>query len=161
MGSGLPFTIICLVPSWCQDREWDLIFPSLLYVWLLAGVRIYRDCVCCAQLFQSYSLRPTDCSLPGSFLCPWNSSGRNTGVGCHALLQVGDLSNPGIKSTSPTLAGGFFTAELLGELLQWLIFAKMRGFGLFLVWFCLGFIRTQSLTPCGLRSETDFCSQWA
>ena len=24
---------------------------------------------------------------PASLLCPWNSSGKNTGVGCHSLLQ--------------------------------------------------------------------------
>ena len=30
---------------------------------------------------------PTDCS-PLGFLCPWDSPGRNTGVGCHCLLQV-------------------------------------------------------------------------
>ena len=96
---------------------------------------------------------PTDCRPPGSFLCPRDSPGENTGVGFHALLQVGDLSNAGIKPTSPTLAGRFSTAELLGELLQWLILAKRRGFGLFLVCFCLGFIRAQSLAPCGHRSE--------
>ena len=28
---------------------------------------------------------PKDCSPPGS--CPWDSPGKNTGVGCHALLQ--------------------------------------------------------------------------
>ena len=28
----------------------------------------------------------TDCSPPGSF-CPWNSLSKNTGVGCHFLLQ--------------------------------------------------------------------------
>ena len=28
---------------------------------------------------------PMDCSPPGS--CPWDSPGKNTGVGCHALLQ--------------------------------------------------------------------------
>ena len=27
-----------------------------------------------------------DCS-PTSLLCPWDSPGKNTGVGCHALLQ--------------------------------------------------------------------------
>jgi len=26
-----------------------------------------------------------DCSLPG-FSCPWDSPGKNTGVGCHSLL---------------------------------------------------------------------------
>ena len=29
---------------------------------------------------------PMDCSPPGSS-CPWDSPGKNTGVGCHALLQ--------------------------------------------------------------------------
>ena len=29
---------------------------------------------------------PMDCSPPGP-LCPWDSPGKNTGVGCHALLQ--------------------------------------------------------------------------
>ena len=30
---------------------------------------------------------PMDCSLPGSS-SPWNSPGKNTGVGCHSLLQA-------------------------------------------------------------------------
>ena len=30
---------------------------------------------------------PMDCSLPGRLLCPWDSPGKNTGVGCHFLLQ--------------------------------------------------------------------------
>ena len=29
---------------------------------------------------------PMDCSMPGSF-CPWDFPGKNTGVGCHFLLQ--------------------------------------------------------------------------
>ena len=45
-------------------------------------------CVC-AKLLQSCSTR----SNPVRLLCPWNSPGKNTGVGCHALLQ-------GIKPTS-------------------------------------------------------------
>jgi len=31
-------------------------------------------------------------------------------VGCHFLI-LGDLFSPGIESTSPALAGGFFTTE--------------------------------------------------
>ena len=34
----------------------------------------------------SNSLRPMDCSLPGSSV-HWDSPGKNTGVGCHALFQ--------------------------------------------------------------------------
>ena len=35
-------------------------------------------------------------------------------MGCHFLLQ-GNLPYPGIEPVSPTLAGGFFTTELLGK----------------------------------------------
>ena len=38
-------------------------------------------------LVNSDSLRPMDCNPPGSFLCPWNSPGKNIGVRCHLLLQ--------------------------------------------------------------------------
>ena len=54
---------------------------------------------------------------PTRFLCPWDFSVKNTGVGCHFLLQ-GDLPNPGIKPASlvsPALAGGFFTAVPPGK----------------------------------------------
>ena len=40
---------------------------------------------------------PIDCSLP--VLCPWDSPGKNTGVGCHFLLQgifLTQGSNPGL-----------------------------------------------------------------
>ena len=33
-------------------------------------------------------------------LFPWDSPGKNTGVGCHALLQ-GDLPDRGIEPASP------------------------------------------------------------
>ena len=42
-----------------------------------------------------------DCSL-SRLLCPWNSPSKNTGVGCHALLQE-DLPDPGIEPSSPTI----------------------------------------------------------
>ena len=45
-----------------------------------------------------------DCSLPGSSV-PEDSLSKNTGVGCHALLQ----GNLGIKPRSPTLQEDSFT----------------------------------------------------
>ena len=50
---------------------------------------------------------------PARLLCPWDYPGKNTGVGCHFLLQ-GNLSDPGIKLASPmapALAGRFCTTE--------------------------------------------------
>ena len=57
---------------------------------------------------QPHSLQPT--RLLGS----WNFVGKNTGVGCHLLLQ-GDLPNSGIEPLSPVLAGRFFTTEPPGR----------------------------------------------
>ena len=39
--------------------------------------------------------------LPTGLLHPWDSSGKNTGVGCH-FLHWGDLPDPGIELMSPT-----------------------------------------------------------
>ena len=41
-------------------------------------------------------------------LCPWNSPGKNTGVGCHSLLP-----DPGIKPWSPALQADSLPAEPL------------------------------------------------
>ena len=45
------------------------------------------------SLTTSDSLWPVDCS-PDRLLCPWDSPGKNTGVGCHVLLQVISSSWP-------------------------------------------------------------------
>ena len=44
---------------------------------------------------------------PTRLLCPWDSPGKNTGVGCHALLQ-GIFPNQDQTQVSHS-AGGFFT----------------------------------------------------
>ena len=41
-------------------------------------------CYCCS--IMSDSCNPMDCSL-ARLLCPWNFPAKNTGVGCHFLLQ--------------------------------------------------------------------------
>ena len=48
-----------------------------------------------AKSLQSFSTlsNPLNCS---SLLCPWDSPGENTGVGCHALLQ-GIFLTQGLK----------------------------------------------------------------
>ena len=81
-------------------------------------------CVLCSCVADS---TVTPWIVPTRLLCPWDSSGKNTGVGCHFLLQ-------GIFPTQESelhllsllhcrwilfgfffFAGEFFTAELLGK----------------------------------------------
>ena len=54
-----------------------------------------------SYFFESLShvqLFVTPWPVAARLLCPWNSSGKNTGVGCHSLLQgifLTQGSNPG------------------------------------------------------------------
>ena len=79
------------------------------YYVLLAAHR--HSCMLgCACSVVSNALTPW--TVACRFLCPWNSTGENTGMGCHFLVQ-GIFPNPGIKPTSPAssaLAGRFFTS---------------------------------------------------
>ena len=47
---------------------------------------------------------------PDRLLCPRDFPSKNTGVGCHFLLQE-DLPNPRIEPVPPALVGGLFTTE--------------------------------------------------
>ena len=58
---------------------------------------------------------PRDCSLPGS--SDYGTFWKNTGVGCHALLQ-GNLPDPRIEPTSlvfPTLQANSLPLQHLGS----------------------------------------------
>ena len=66
----------------------------------------------CAKSLQS-CLTLCDPMEPTRLLCPWDSPGKNTRVGCH-FPSPGDLPNPGMEPMSlmsPALAGKFFTTS--------------------------------------------------
>ena len=68
------------------------------------------------SLESCLTLRPYGL-LPARLLCPWYFPGKNTGVGCHALLQ-GIFPTQGFKPTSitsPALAVEFFTTSATWE----------------------------------------------
>ena len=50
----------------------------------------------CVRLFAT----PLTGSLPARLLCPWDFPGKNTGVGCHFLLQE-NLLNPVVETVLP------------------------------------------------------------
>ena len=62
---------------------------------------------CVSHSVMSNFLQPHEL-WPTRLLCPWNSPGKNTGVGCHALLQRISLtqgSNPGLLHCRQILYG--------------------------------------------------------
>ena len=68
-------------------------------------------CCCLASQLCPPLFDPVDCK-PVSVLCPWDFLGKNTVV---PFPSPGDLLDPGIKLTSPALAGGLFTTEPPGK----------------------------------------------
>ena len=68
-------------------------------------------CVCSVTQLCPALCDPMDCSPPGS--CPWNFSGRNTGV-VAIFFPQGNLPDPGIEPIShlsPAVEGRFFTTS--------------------------------------------------
>ena len=65
-------------------------------------------CVCMCEFSIVFnSLRPHGLQ-PSQLLYPWDSPGKNIGVGC---TPPGDLSNPGIEPVSPALQVDFLLSE--------------------------------------------------
>ena len=75
---------------------------------ILSRFVIVEYCAVLCSVAQSCPILcdPIDCSPPGSSVHR-NSPGKNTGVGCHVLLQ--GSSQPGDRTQLFHIAGGFFT----------------------------------------------------
>jgi len=73
---------------------------------------------------------PVECSPP-RLLCPWNSLGKNTGVGCHVLLQ-GIFPTQGSNLGLPHCRWIVYRLSHQGYLLlMYLIFNLVLVFALF------------------------------
>ena len=69
-----------------QKYTWHTVLDKsqlLLNYYSVHFVNGFFVCVCSVV---SYSLRPPG-TVARQILCPWNFPGKNTGVGCHFLLQ--------------------------------------------------------------------------
>ena len=76
------------VPAQFSPRQGVLVIHFLFLKLLLEYIVLVLRCV---LLIATHGLQPT------RLLCPWDSPGKNTGVGCHALLQwifPTQVSNP-------------------------------------------------------------------
>ena len=73
----------------------------------------------CAQLFQSCSTLQPHGSWPARLLCPWDSPGKNIGVGCHFLLQ-GIFPIQGLNTSLLHWQEDSLPLNLQGNLLSWI-----------------------------------------
>ena len=100
--------------SYIKD-PWHLLPTSLKK----SSVHAVRVCVPVHSLQSCLTLRPPGL-YPTTLLCPLDSPGKNTGVGCHFPLQgIFPTQGSNLQSpVSPAWAAGFFTTEPPGKLLM-------------------------------------------
>ena len=110
-----------------------MLFIENKHIYDFYMVSIIMSCVhACSVTSNSVWLHELQ---PARLLCLWNFLGKNTGLGCHFLLQV-NLPDPGIKPASfmsLALAGGFFTTAwfLCGHEAWWWLYDTLRDLSLF------------------------------
>ena len=96
---------------------WGQVLYHLITVYLYICSSV--TCLVVSDSLQLHEL------WPARLLSPWDSPGKNTGVGCHAP-SPGDLPNPGIEPRSLSLEADSLLFEpwgnpmhVLGLLIQW------------------------------------------
>ena len=86
-----------LVPQPGMEPVLRALTAGSLSHWTTAATAAAKSCQSCPTLCD-----PTDSSPPGSH--PWDSPGKNTGVGCHFLLQCMKVkSESEVAQSCPTL----------------------------------------------------------
>ena len=97
------------VPSISLARLRDFLFSSSF--WRFSSHSLMQNappccccCCCCVASVVSNSVRPHR-RQPARLPHPWDSPGKNTGVGCHFLLQCMELkSESEVAQSCPTLS---------------------------------------------------------
>ena len=93
-----------------RDPEWTIVSTITINFYLmdlfLVAASITLHCpLCVSHWVVSNSLQPHEL-YPARLLCPWHSSGKDTGVGSHSLLQgifPTQGTNPGLPHCRQTL----------------------------------------------------------
>ena len=101
-----------------------------LYCFVFFSVYTFIDLMCCAVLCRSVmsnSLWPMHCSLPGSSV-HGDSPGKNTGVGCHAVLQ-GIFPTQRLNLGLPHCRWILYHLSYQGSprILEWVVYPFFRG----------------------------------
>ena len=87
-----------------RKRAEPLIFCTLVKAKHNFFLNLCYQCQCLCARSCLTLCDPVDCMQPTRHLCPWNFPGKNTGVGCHFLLQ-GNLCS---KLQNQTSGNAFF-----------------------------------------------------
>ena len=80
-----PWHGLCTPPQTPDLKHIDR--RGLEVTWLISGSFRLNACTACSVSWLRLTLCDPHGLQPAGILCPWNSPGKDTGVGCHSLLQ--------------------------------------------------------------------------
>ena len=113
-----------------QSRK-NEISPYIFHRWIwqqaMCGIYMCRAVLCLVTQLHLTLCNPLDCSPPGSSV-HGDSLGRNTGVGCHSLLQgifPTQGSNPGLLHCSQVLY--HLSHQKSPRILKWVAYPFSSG----------------------------------
>ena len=101
---GIPDHLTCLLRKLYSGQEETELDVDQWTCSKLKSVLITQSCQTLCDPMDWHIEEPT------RLIHPWNSPGKNTGVGCHFLLQ-GNLPDPGVEPGSSTLWADTFLTE--------------------------------------------------
>ena len=110
-----PLSHVCINCLALQALDFAIlkIYYASNYINSLFAVTVVKVKMSVAQLCLTLC-DPVDCSPPGSSVHGILSPGKNTGVGCHSLLQ--GIPDPGIEPRSLTLQADSLSSEPPGKI---------------------------------------------
>ena len=94
-------------------------------------------CCCCVASVVSNSVRPHGLQ-PTRLLCPWDSPGKNTGVGCHFLLQCMKVEGESEVAQSCPTPSDPMNCSLPGSSVHGIFQARVLEWGAIAFSDCLG-----------------------
>ena len=112
---------LCLHLHYCPENK----FISTIFL-----DSIYMHCCCCeVASVMSDSVRPHR-RQPKRLCCPWDSPGKNTGVGFHFLFQCMKVKSEVVTQLCPTLSDPM-DCSLPGSSVHWIFQARVLEWGAF------------------------------
>ena len=107
----------------------SFLFLTFFLKRLSSVVQRFAAAAAAAKLLQSCLTLcdPTDGSPPGSH--PWDSPGKNSGVGCHLLLQCMKVKSESEVAQSSLTPGNPMDCSLPGSSTHWIFQARVLEWG--------------------------------
>ena len=123
------FPSICVFPPQCIDITIDILAESLKRLIFERAMHIYTFLLLLLSLFSHVWFCATPWMAAHQVSPPWDSPGKNSGVGCHCLLQCMKMKSESEVTQSCLTRGNPMDCSLPGSSIHGIFQTKSTGVG--------------------------------